>query len=172
MQAFAWDLETNTLSTQNFTVAHKRDKKGGNGAPLTEERDIYEMTANMGARRLRSRILAVLPPELIDDAINECKRTLAHGGTESLADKIRKMTSALSSLGITPQMISGRLGHPVDQMTPEEVVEMRGVFQSVKDGMSKVSDWFGTQHNKRPSISKDADSFEKAAAGQSEAADA
>ena len=57
MQAYAWDLETNTISSQNFTVEHIRETRYGNNK-LTSQRDIYEKTANDGARRLRSRILA------------------------------------------------------------------------------------------------------------------
>ena len=74
MQAYCWDLETNTISSQNFTVEHIMETKQGN-RKLTSQRDIYERTANDGARRLRSRILAILPPDLVEDCINECKKT-------------------------------------------------------------------------------------------------
>ena len=52
MMAYAWDLETNTRVTKIFTVEHKRDTKQGSKA-LTDGRDIYEATANFGARRQR-----------------------------------------------------------------------------------------------------------------------
>ena len=38
MQAYCWDLETNTYSQQKFTVAHLRDKRGGGVAPATAPR--------------------------------------------------------------------------------------------------------------------------------------
>ena len=68
MQAYAWDLETNAQSVQNFTNPHIREV-GGKAKVLTSQRDIYEINANMGARRLRSRILAILPTDLVDMAI-------------------------------------------------------------------------------------------------------
>lgn len=76
MQAYAWDLETNTISVQNFTNPHIRETKTGS-VQLTSQRDIYELNANMGARRLRSRILAILPADLVEDAIKKCKETIA-----------------------------------------------------------------------------------------------
>ncbi|MEG7697727.1 hypothetical protein U2181_15285, partial [Listeria monocytogenes] len=62
MQAFSWDLETNTRSSQNFQVRHERHTKQG-VKPLTDPRDIYEATANEGGRRLRARLLAIIPPD-------------------------------------------------------------------------------------------------------------
>jgi len=56
VMAYAWDLETNSRQTKIFSVPHVRSTKKGN-APLTDPRDIYEMVANQGARRLRSCIL-------------------------------------------------------------------------------------------------------------------
>lgn len=160
MEAFAWDLETNTRSSQRFTVRHIRDRREG-GKALESERDIYEITANMGARRMRSRILAILPPELVRDAIARCRQTVRDGGGEPLEDRIKKMMAAFQPLGVTPQMIIDRFGHPIDRITPDELVDLGGIYQSLKDDQSKVSEWFG---KKEPP--KDADSFERAAAGQ------
>ena len=41
MQAYAWDLETNAQSVQNFTNPHIREV-GGKAKILTSQRDIYE----------------------------------------------------------------------------------------------------------------------------------
>ena len=56
VMAYAWDLETNSRQVKIFSVPHIRSTKKGN-VPLTDPRDIYEMVANQGARRLRSCIL-------------------------------------------------------------------------------------------------------------------
>ena len=53
MMAYAWDLESNTRVTKIFTVEHKRDTRKGT-YQLTDSRDIYEATANFGARRMRA----------------------------------------------------------------------------------------------------------------------
>ena len=50
MQAYAWDMETNTISVQNFTNPHQRES-GGKMVKLTSDRDIYEINAHMAARR-------------------------------------------------------------------------------------------------------------------------
>ena len=68
LQAYAWDLETNTQSVQNFTNPHQREV-GKKMVSLTSDRDIYENNANMAARRLRARSLAIIPAWLVDAAI-------------------------------------------------------------------------------------------------------
>jgi hypothetical protein len=143
MEAYAWDLETNTSSSQKFSVRHIRDTSDG-GKTLTGERDIYELTANQGARRLRARILAILPPDIVDAALTECRRTLAGGNDEPIADRMRRMVAAFGKLGVTAPMIEARLGHSLDAILPDEIADLQGVYNSIKNGVSKASEWFGT----------------------------
>lgn len=149
MEAWAWDYQTNTVSLQGFTVRHVRDTKGG-GKELTDQRDIYEMGANMGARRMRARILAILPADLVDFAIQECKRTLAGRSTEPLADRIRKMVSAFAAMGVQASRIEQRLGHPLQDTTPEELVELQGLYAAIKDGQIKAPDAFAAPQATAP----------------------
>ena len=142
MQAFAWDLQTNTLVTQNFTVRHWRDTKSG-GYALTDERDIYELTANQGARRLRSCIFGVLPSDLVRAAEDECRKTLAGSNEEPIKDRVRKMTGGFAKLGVTAAMIEARLGHSLDAVLPEELGELRSIYTSIKNGVTSAGEWFG-----------------------------
>lgn len=142
MEAYCWDLETNTLSSQKFTVRHIRDTRGG-GVKLTDERDIYELTANMGGRRLRARILAIIPADLIQAAVDMCSKTMAGGADLPIGDRIRNMVTAFSTLGVLPTLIEKRVGHSLDTLTGEELGDLRKIHNSIRDGVSKVGDWFG-----------------------------
>lgn len=141
MQAYCWDLETNTVSSQNFTVEHILETKQGN-RQLTSQRDIYERTANDGARRLRSRILAILPPDLVEDCIAECKKTLAGNNEMSLADRIKYIVTTFGKIGVTKEMIEKRLGHTVESMNYDELTEYIGIFNGLKQKETTISDWF------------------------------
>lgn len=141
MQAYCWDLETNTVSSQNFTVEHILETKNGN-RKLTSQRDIYERTANDGARRLRSRILAILPPDLVEDCINECKKTLAGQNDIPLIDKVKNMVTAFAKLGVTKEMLEKRLNHTVESISIDELTEYIGIYNGLKQKETTVSDWF------------------------------
>jgi len=142
MEAYCWDLETNTMSSQKFTVRHIRDTRGG-PVKLTDERDVYELTANMGGRRLRARVLAILPADLIQAAVDECGKTLAGGNDLPIADRVRNMLTAFKGLGIQPALVEKRLGHGLDTITGEELADLRKIHNSIRDGISKTGDWFG-----------------------------
>ena len=141
MQAYAWDLETNAQSVQNFTNPHIREV-GGKAKILTSQRDIYEINANMGARRLRSRILAILPTDLVDMAIAECKKTLAGNNSEPLIDRVKKMIVTFGKIGVTQEQIEKRLGRKVDTMTIDDFTDYIGIYNAIKQGESKISEWF------------------------------
>lgn len=144
MQAYAWDLETNAQSVQNFTNPHQREQ-GRKMVTLTSQRDIYENNANMATRRLRSRILAILPAWFVEDAIAECKKTLAGQNDTPLIDRVKKMIVQFAKLGVTQEMIEKRLKRKVDTMTSDDFVEYVGIYNAVKGGESKIADWFDAQ---------------------------
>lgn len=146
MSAYCWDMETNTMSSQTFVVAHVRDTKKGQ-VRLTEQRDIYENNANMAGRRLRARILAILPPDLVEAAVAECKKTLAGDNDIPIADRINKMVASFAKFGVKIDTLEKRLGRKIDTMTTEDICEYAGIYNSLKDGNSSISDWFDVKLN-------------------------
>lgn len=153
MQAYAWDMETNTISLQNFTNPHRREVSG-KMVDLSSDRDIYELNANMAARRLRARILAVLPHWLVDDCIAECKKTIAGQNDIPLIDRVRKMLSQFEKYNITKEMIEKRIGHTIETTSQEEFVDLIGIFNSLKDKQSTVADWFEQPKQKQTELTK------------------
>jgi len=141
MMAYAWDLETNTRQTKVFSVPHERHTRSG-AKRLTDPRDVYELTANQGARRLRACILGIIPGDVVDAAVEECERTLKGGNTEPIADRARKMVALFEPMGVTQAQIEKRLGHNVAASSETELVTMRKIYQSIRDGMSAVADHF------------------------------
>lgn len=150
MEAFAIDLETNTVSRQTFKVRHIRDSKF-NSQELTNQRDIYELTANMGARRLRARILAILPPDIVEDAVKQCRDTIKGGGKDKpMADRIKDLLAAFKKHSVNRDMIERRLGHDIEALSEDELVDLRGIFNSLNNAQSKRADWFQLTEDEAP----------------------
>lgn len=148
MIAYAWDLETNLRIRKEFKVAHVRDTKQGR-KKLTDERDIYEMTANQGSRRLRACILALIPGDIIDEAVSRCEKTLV-AKVGDLATVIPKMVKTFEGIGVTRAMLEARLRHRLDATQPAEVVQLGNIFNSIKDGMATVADYFDAPDTRDP----------------------
>jgi len=142
MMAHAWDLETNARQTRQWVVPHERHTKQGSYA-LTDPRDIYENTANQAARRLRACILGVIPGDIVDAALEQCEETLVSMAKGvPLEERTRKMLGAFATLGVTRQQVEGRIGHSMTKIKESELVRLRRVYSSIKDGMALASAYF------------------------------
>ena len=142
VEAFAWDLETNTRQTKTFQVKHYRHTKKG-GYNLTDPRDIYELVANQGARRLRACILGIIPGDIIEAAVNECESTLKAKADIS-PEAVKKMVEVFAPFNVTKAMIETRIQRKLESITPAQIISLRKVYNSLKDGMSNATDWFDT----------------------------
>jgi hypothetical protein len=140
-ESYCWDMETNTKQTKIFEVVHEIHTKKG-VKKLSDPRDIYELVANNSARRLRACILGIIPADLTEAAVNQCKETVANGDGAPLADRIRKMILAFKDLGVSQEMLEKRLSHSMDLTTPDEIVELSGIYTTVRDKQAKRNDFF------------------------------
>lgn len=141
MQAYAWDLQTNTRSAQIFIVPHKRDKKGG-AVRLEDMRDVYETTANQGARRVREAIRAVLPPWYVEEAIALCNATLKHGGGKPLPQRIANAIKSFDGLGVKVNQLETRLGRESGAWTEHDIAQLTVTYKSLQRGEVTLEDEF------------------------------
>lgn len=143
VEAYAWDVETNTRWALTFTVRHIRDKKSGNKV-LTDERDIYELLANQAARRMRACILKLIPGDIVEEATEQCGKTLVTN-INVTPERIKNMEKDfLEKYGITKEQIEKRIQRRMDTMTPAQMVALVKIWNSLNDGMSTPDDWFET----------------------------
>ncbi|BAQ11346.1 hypothetical protein OXB_2875 [Bacillus sp. OxB-1] len=160
VMAYAWDLETNTRQTKVFSVKHSR-QAGGQLKKLTDPRDIYEMVANQGARRVRSCILGIIPGDIIEKATEQCQKTLAGASPEPLRDRVAKMLNYFKeTYSVTQEMIEDRFGYNADSFTEIDLVNAKSIINSLKDGMASVDDYFDKNVQKKQSSGL-ADSFKE-----------
>ena len=140
VMAYACDLETNRWERIVFHVKHWRDTRSG-GYELTDERDIYELIANQGARRKRSCILALIPGDVTEGAVKQCDMTLKTK-VQITPETIKSMIDKFDSYGVTKELIEKRIQRRVDSMTPGQMINLGKIYTSLEDGMSVASDWF------------------------------
>lgn len=140
VEAFAWDVETNTRQTKVFQVPHKRYTRNGS-KKLEDPRDIYELVANNGARRLRACILGVIPGDVVDAAVDQCEKTI-HASADTSPEGVQKLVVAFEQFNVTKADIEGFIQRRVDAITPANVVSLRKIFTSLRDGISSPKDWF------------------------------
>lgn len=140
VEAFAVDVETNTRQVKVFQVAHERHTRKG-AYKLTDPRDIYELVANQGARRLRACILGIIPGDVTEAAVRECENTLK-ANADTSPEGLKKLIAAFAPFGVNKEHIEKRIQCRIDAIRPAQVVQLKKVYASLRDGMSTAAEWF------------------------------
>lgn len=140
VQAYAWDVETNTRREITFQVPHIRYTRNGS-YKLNDPREIYELVANQGARRLRACILAVIPGDVTEAAVVQCENTM-RAKADTSPESIQKILDAFAPFGVTKELIEKRIQRRIDAIQPAHVVSLKKIYASLRDGMSNPSEWF------------------------------
>lgn len=138
--AYAWDLETGYYDERQFQIRHWRDTKSG-GYKITDERDIYELLANMGQRRKRAVLLTVMPGDVVEAAVDQCERTL-NTSADTSPEALKKIAEAFAFFNVTQEQIEKRCQCRLEAIRAAQVVQLRKIYASLKDGMSAPGDWF------------------------------
>jgi hypothetical protein len=140
IEAYCLDLQSTNRKRLRFIVPHWRDTKSG-GYKLKDERDIYEVCANMAQRRLRACILANIPGDVIETAMKQAEVTLRTNADTS-PEAQKKLLEAFAAWGITKEHIEARIQRRLDTITAAQMVQMKRIYVSLRDDMSKPADWF------------------------------
>lgn len=140
IQAYAYDFESNVPVERTFEVKHWRDTKKG-GYQLTDERDIYELEANQAQRRVRSCIEALIPADVKDMVREAVEITLRANADISPAGR-KKLIEAFGEFKVNQKMIEAYIQRNMDSIEPANVVALKKIYISLRDGMSSVDNWF------------------------------
>lgn len=159
VMAYGWDLETNVRQQKIFMVDHKM-KAHGSIKTLTDPRDIYEHTANQGARRMRACILGILPRDVVEAAMSQVLMT-QRNSVEAPEEEIKSLVEAFAKFGVSEAAIKTRLGHNLKSVSAAEVLRFRQIYASIRDEMSSPKDWFDIeaeplkQRPEQPTLTED-----------------
>lgn len=137
VEAYAWDMETNSRTRIEFWMRRVRDTKQGE-KELHDERDKYEVVANYASRRKRACLEKIIPVDIVEQAVEWCLKTIEKGDDDMpLVDRIRGMVLQFAELGVSQLMIEKRIGHPVEATIAKELPELRAIVNGLKGGRDR-----------------------------------
>lgn len=144
VEVYAWDKQTNTRRIRQITIPHYLDTRQG-PRKLRDNKEIDDLIANKASKQMRGQILALIPAYLRESVMDQCRKTITDAaGQRPLADRIRAMIDAFSRQGVTVPMLEARLGHSLDDILPDDLVELSAIHTAIRDG-EKASDYFGAK---------------------------
>jgi hypothetical protein len=140
VEAYAWDLETNVRRAITFRVPHYRDTRSGR-IKLEDGRDIYELVANNGSRRVRACILAVLPRDIQEAVENQVKETMK-AAFDITPELLQEWLAAFEAVKVTKAMLEAYIQRNWDAITQAQLTGLINKYNAICDGMAKPSDFF------------------------------
>lgn len=132
--------------------------------PATEDEILNKENA-LVSKALRTLALRVLPGDIKD----ECEVILRKIRKDSAAkdpdaDK-KQLLDAFSLIGVKPEMISEFLDHTLDSILPAELVELRAVYQGIKEGEATWKDVMALRIEQRGGSAKPTEKADPPTAG-------
>jgi hypothetical protein len=140
IRGWAWDIESNVREAQDASfkkLIYRKPKRGEPGGWIVpDERDLRELTNRQGAICVRNCILHLLPPDLIEDALGTAKGTIKNDKPTDPDEARKKIIMGFQGIGVSVDDLETKLGHPLRQVTPEEIKSLREIWASIREGNS------------------------------------
>jgi hypothetical protein len=147
------DIETNTsfstdimvaktverrFAKEGQTIISSRRNSNGDIVHTVEasEDDMLTKSGNAISKAMRNNILRLIPGDIIDDCLAECRATLASGNKQDPDAARKKLLDAFGFFGVLPNHIAEYLGHEASQLSSAELDDLRKQYTAVKTGES------------------------------------
>lgn len=151
------DLETNTTFSASIQITKTVERKDSTGRDVISERinsygdkvyivkatedEVLTKQAAMISKALRNEGLRLIPQEIIEEGIDIARRTQQKDVSSNMEEARKKISDAFGGLGIQPKHLEEYLGHPMAMCVPAEITDLRAIFNAIKNGEAKWSDF-------------------------------
>ena len=152
------DLETNATFSKEITISKTIERKDKNGrGTIIDERinssgqkiyivaptdaELAKKEAAEISKVLRNEGLRLIPQDIVDDALETARSTLLNDTKTNIVDTRKKLVEKFWEKGVRPEDLAKYLGHPVETVTAEEIVDLRKVYSSIESGETKFKDF-------------------------------
>lgn len=159
------DLETNATFSAAITINKTIERKDKRGREVISERlnangqmvyivkatedEVQNKQANLVSKALRNEGLRLIPQEIIEEAMEVVHDTVKKNISTDPDAERRKLIDAFLKIGVQPKNVEEYLGHPLEMTTPAELGDLRAIFNSVKNGEAKWTDFVTSDETER-----------------------
>lgn len=151
------DLESNSSHSKEMNITKTVERKYSKDREVVSEREnsfgekvfivkstdeeLHNKEAALISKALRNEGLRLIPTDIIDEAIDVARATLAARDKEDPDAAKKALLDAFMQIGIEPKDVEAFLGHSSNAIQPAELQELRGMYTSIKEGTAKWSDY-------------------------------
>lgn len=160
IEVVAMDYESNSSESRTVvvskTIERRGTKKGGKEYPpdreiissrknsygetvykvVATEAEIQEAQNSAAARARRNTILALIPADLVEDAIKLAKQVASSTIAQQRQATIDKIKNAFSRMGVSQQELANYLDRSIDDATADDLAGIEMLLTAISDGQT------------------------------------
>lgn len=145
------DLEANITYSADVKVAKtvERSKPADDGSYLSvrinsygkkvftvlgQDDDLLNKRGALTSKAVRTLGLRIIPGDIQDEAIAIIKAVRLNDAAQDPAAARKKVVDAFAEIGVKAVDLVAYLGHAIDQCSPNEILDLRGLYGAIRDG--------------------------------------
>ncbi len=154
VEVTAIDYETNSSESRQIAVRKVVERKGSrDGRPpdrqivgsrknsygdlvylcVATEAEIQEAQNSQAARARRNAILALIPADIVEDAVAAAKAVAASAAAQQRAQLVSDLKSRYAKVGVTQAELAEYLGKAIDDASADELVGLAMLHTGITD---------------------------------------
>lgn len=147
------DFESGARYSREQVISRFYRKKGSRDMDRMDDERFAMAIGATGSKVMRNVILAGMPNYVKRAFFDAAKRIVAQQDGKKGGDikgRIAKMIASFKTLGASDEMLSKFIGKSVWEASPDDLVQLRGVFNAIKDGEATVQGTFTDENAAGP----------------------
>jgi hypothetical protein len=145
------DLEANLTYPVDVKITKtiERSKPSDDGSYISVRKNSYnknvytvvagddELLNKRGAlvsKALRTNALRIIPGDLQDECIERILKVRLSQAKDNPDAERQRIIDAFTAIGVTPTDLVGYLGHDIAKCSPNQMVDLRGIYGAIKNG--------------------------------------
>lgn len=157
------DLESNVSYSKDIIIEKTVERKESKGRIVVDERlnsynqkvfivlatedELQNKEAALASKTIRNNGLRLIPDNILTEAMEEVDKTVKGGVNADPAAAKNAVVDNFAKINIMPNQLAEYLGHAMDTVSPGEIMDLRQIFNSIKEGHTT---WAEIMDSKKP----------------------
>lgn len=131
-----YDKETRSYKPPDREILSVRKNSYGKDVYrcIATDAEVMEMQNSQASRARRNAIRALLPPDMVEDAVALAKVTMASKVAKQRADEITRLRGVFQKIGVNNEGMAEYLGHGLDDATHDDLVGLGMLATAIGEG--------------------------------------
>jgi len=165
------DLQKNISYSKQITIVKSVERRNAKDRDVISERtnsynqivfvvvatddEVNIKEAALISKEIRNASLRLIPQDIIDEAMTVAKETITAGVSSDMKGARKAILDGFAKLGVKPKDLEEYLKHPVDAISPEQIADLKTIWETISSGQAKWKDYTDTDFSKEESAKVD-----------------